>query len=440
MSRLLTVLALLLATAAVPAQELDIQRWRTAAGTEVLFVPRDELPIVDLRVVFDAGSARDGAQPGLARLVSNLLLEGTGALSAGEIARRFERYGARVSTDSGRDTASVSLRALSDPERLDPVVAHLAEVLAGARFPADALERARQRMLVGLRQAQASPSAVAERAFAEAIYGDHPYASPPEGTAASVRTLDRERVRAFHRRYYAAANATIAIVGDLDRAAAEAMAARLSAALPAGERAEPLPQVSLPQAARTVRIPFDSAQTHVIMGHPSVARGDEAYYPLYLANHVLGGGGLVSMLAERLREQRGLSYSSASSLTAGARRGRFEMSTQVRNEALTEALAVMRDTLAELREEGPDPERLEAARRNITGSFPLQLDSNRDLLGYVATIGFHDLPEDYLGRFVRRIEVLEAETVVAALREHIHPERMVTVLVGPQDVIEAVDR
>jgi len=122
MIRRLILASLAFWAASAAAQELDIQRWQAAGGAEVLFVERTELPIVDVRVVFDAGSARDGDHPGLARLVSNLLLEGTDALSSGEIARRFERYGARVSTDSGRDTANVSLRALSGAERLDPVI------------------------------------------------------------------------------------------------------------------------------------------------------------------------------------------------------------------------------------------------------------------------------------------------------------------------------
>lgn len=436
MMRWLIALSLVLVATAAPAQSPDIQRWQTDNGAEVLFVQREELPIVDLRLVFDAGSARDDGYPGLARMVSNLLLEGTGELAAGDIARRFERYGARVSSDSGRDTANVTLRALSDPERLDPVIGHLADVLADPAFPESAVERVRQQMLLGLQEQESSPSALAERAFMRAIYAEHPYASPPDGTPEAVEALDRTRLDAFHGRYYVAANATLAIVGDLERDAAEALAERLSGALPDGEPAVPLAAVSLPESARTVRVPFDSGQTHVLMGHPSVARGDEAYYPLYLANHMLGGGGLTSMLTERMREERGLSYSSRSTLTAAQRRGRFEMSTQVRNDALGEALEVFRGTLQELREEGPDPERLEASRRNITGSFPLQLDSNRDLLGYVASIGFHDLPEDYLSQFVERIETLEREAVTAALREHIHPERMITVLVGPEDVIE----
>jgi zinc protease len=419
--------------------EADITQWTTERGSEVLYVERSELPIVDIRVAFDAGSARDDDRPGLSRMVSNLLLEGTAERDAGRIARQFERYGARVSTNSGRDTAEVSLRALSEPARLDPVVENLAQVLAGAAFPDDAIERVRQQMLLGLQQAEASASQQAEKAFTRAIYGDHPYASPPGGTIASVQSISQPMIQDFHRHHYTAANATVAIVGDLDRDRAEAIAESLLAGLPAGEPLEPLPAVELPAERTIVRVPFEAEQTHVVIGQPSLQRGHEAYYPLYLGNHMLGGGGLTSMLAERMREERGLSYSSGSRVTTGARRGRFQMATQVRSDALQEALSVLRGSLVELRDEGPSAERLDASRRNITGSFPLQLDSNRDLLGYVSSIGFHDLPHDYLSRFVERIEALDGAAVQAALREHLDPERMVTVLVGPESAINAVE-
>ncbi len=439
MKRWLTAIGLIAMTGTGGAMEADIQEWATDNGARVLFVERHELPIVDLRVAFDAGSARDAGTPGLARMVSNLLLEGTTERDAGEIARSFERHGARVSSGSSRDVAEVSLRSLSDPARLDPAISSLAEVLQGASFPADALERVRQQMLLGLQQAQSSPSDLAERAFTRGIYGDHPYASPPAGTLESVQGLSREAVMAFHAAHYTAANAVISIVGDLDRAAAEQMANALAGALPAGESLEPLPEVELPQTPQIVRIPFEAGQTHVVVGQPAVRRGDEAYYPLYLGNHILGGGGLTSILAERMREERGLSYSSSSRVTTGARRGRFQMATQVRNDALGEALEVLRGSLQELRDDGPSAERLDGSKRNITGSFPLQLDSNQDLLGYVSSIGFHDLPHDYLQRFVDRVETLDAGDVQSALQTHIHPDRLVTVLVGPADVINAVE-
>ncbi|WP_239016234.1 M16 family metallopeptidase [Spiribacter vilamensis] len=419
--------------------QAEIQEWKTDAGADVLFVERHELPIVDIRMTFDAGSARDGERAGLARMTSNLLLEGTPERSAGEIARGFERYGARVSTGSGRDTAEVSARALSEAERLDPVIDDLAAAVANADFPADAVDRVRRQMTLSLQQAESSASAQAEKAFMRGIYGEHPYATPPGGTLESVEGLTRQAVIDFHRRHYTATNATITIVGDLTPDRAEAIARSLSTTLPAGEALPALPEVTMPESAQTVRVPMEAEQTHVIIGQPSVRKGSDAYYPLYLGNHILGGGGLTSILAERMREERGLSYSSSSQLTSGARRGRFQMATQVRNDALGEALSVMRDSLDEMRTEGPSDQRLSDSRRNITGSFPLQLDSNRDLLGYVATIGFHDLSRDYLQEFVDRIDGLEGDDVQSAMQMTIDPARHVTVLVGPEATINAVE-
>ncbi len=439
MKRLIAAATLILFSHTGGAMQADIQEWTTRAGTDVLFVERHELPIVDVRVTFDAGSARDGDTPGLARMTSNLLLEGTPERSAGAIARGFERYGARVSTGSGRDTAQVSVRALSEPARLDPVIDSLAEVIARADFPSDAVERVRRQMSLGLQQAQSSASALAEKAFMRGIYGEHPYATPPGGTLESVDELTRSAVVDFHRRHYTARNATVSIVGDLGAERAEAIANALSGALPAGESLQALPAVEPPASARTIRVPLEAEQTHVMMGQPSVRKGSEAYYPLYLGNHILGGGGLTSILAERMREERGLSYSSASSLTSGARRGRFQMTTQVRNDSLQEALSVMRDSLEAMRVDEPAAQRLSDSKRNITGSFPLQLDSNRDLLGYVATIGFYDLSPDYLEQFVERIDALDGEAVRSAMHEHIDPARNITVLVGPEATINEAE-
>ncbi|WP_435103382.1 M16 family metallopeptidase [Arhodomonas sp. AD133] len=415
----------------------DVQHWQTEGGTRVAFVPARELPIVDVRVVFDAGAARDGDSPGLAGLTNNLLLEGTDAASAGEIARRFEQVGARVSTGSARDMAWVHLRSLSRGENLDAAVGHLAGVLAAPAFEQTAFERVREQMQVSLRYAKQDPGDRAGRAFMRALFGDHPYASPPAGTREGLAAIERADVRAFHERYYGAANATIAIVGDLDRDRAEALARELASARPAGEAAPALPPTPELDSSRTVRVPFDSTQTHVIIGQPAVARGDERWVPLYLANHALGGGGMVSILTERMRDERGLSYNSSSGLSAAAAGGWFQMDTEVRNSALDEALTVLRETLQQFHDKAPAPERLELARRNITGSFPLNFDSNRDLVSYIAMIAFYDLPPDYLQRFRDDIGAVSAERVGDVFGAVIDPGRQITVLVGPAEIIGA---
>ncbi len=222
---------------AVPA----IQNWRTANGVPVYFIPARELPMVDAQILFNAGSVRDGERPGLAKLTNALLEEGAGDWSADAIADRLDQVGARFSASSRRDAASVSLRSLVDPRYLQPTVEIVARLLKEPTFAPDAVERVRQQMLMALRERAQSPGAIAQDAFFKALYGSHPYGSPPEGTPASLNAIVRADIQDFHRRHYTAANAVVAIVGDLDRSAAEQLANTLVGGLPQGEAIPPPP-------------------------------------------------------------------------------------------------------------------------------------------------------------------------------------------------------
>ena len=416
---------------AAPAAAPRIQHWTTPNGARVYFVETRELPMVDVRVVFAAGSARDGGKAGLAALTAALLDQGAGGRSADAIAEALEGVGAVLGTESLRDMAVVSLRTLSEPRLAEVAYGVLADVIARPDFrPAD-FERQRARMEVGLRIALQRPGELAERAFYRAVYGDHPYASPPGGTPESVRALTREDVVAFHRRWYVARNAVVAIVGDLDRTAAERLARRIVAGLPAGEPAPPLPPVRPLARARTVRIAHPSAQAHVWVGQPGMRRGDPDYFALYVGNHVLGGSGLTSRLFKAVREARGLSYSVYSYFFPMSAEGPFVAALQTEARQAAEALAVLRAELERFVREGPTEAELVAAKRNITGGFPLRIDSNRRITEYVAMIGFYGLPLDWLERFNERVEAVTAAQVREAFRRRLRPGRMVTVIVGP---------
>lgn len=417
------------------APAMDIRHWQTEQGTPVHFIEAPDLPIVDVRLTFDAGAARDGERPGLASLTSALLFEGSDGLPAGEVARRFEALGARTGSDSGRDTASVSLRSLSDEDTLEPVMDHFVRVLAHPDFPGEALERVRERMTIGIRREQQSPSSLGWRAFYEAAYEGHPFASAPAGTVEALAGIDRDTVREFHRQFYVAENLHVAIVGDITTEKARELARRLAAALGEGAAPPPLPAAPVHDEARTVRIPFDSEQVHVITGQPALARGDDDLYAFRVANQILGGGGLVSVLAREMREERGLSYSSYSAISPLAAEGPFVMGTQVRADALGEALSVMRGALDRLRDEGPTEVEVDDARRNITGGFPLALASNRDLVSALASVGFHGLGAAYLDTYVARIEAVSRADARDVLARRLNPGAMVTVLVGPEDAI-----
>lgn len=408
----------------------DIQRWKTDQGADVLFVESRQLPMLDVQVVFDAGAARDGDRPGIASLTNGLLFEGTDHLNAGEIARGFESLGAQYQADSMRDMASVSLRTLSDPATRDAALELFATVLTEASFPEQAVSRDRNNTLLALRLEQQQPGAIAERTFYEALYGDHPYATMPAGTAQSVESIQRGEILAFKSRYYVAANAVIAIVGDLSRDQAEALAATLSARLPPGQSAPQLPAVSplVDGVQRAIRHP--SQQTHILLGQPGMSRDDPDYFPLYVGNHILGGSGLVSRVSQEIREQRGLAYSAYSYFLPMRRTGPWLAGLQTRNDQADEAVALLREVVTRFVAQGPTRDELKAAKANITGGFPLRLDSNRNILEHLAMIGFYDLPEDYLDTFTQKVDEVTVTQIRDAFQRRLHPELMALITVG----------
>ncbi|MCB1824704.1 MAG: insulinase family protein [Candidatus Competibacteraceae bacterium] len=425
----------LLATALLCVSSLaqaipEIQNWRTTNGVPVYFIAARELPMVDAQILFGAGSVRDGERPGLAKLTNGLLEEGAGDWSADTIADRLDQVGARLATSSRRDLAAVALRSLTDPRYLQPAVATVARLLKEPSFAPDAVERVRQQMLTALQERAQSPGAIAQDAFFKALYGDHPYGSPPDGTPASLNAITRADIQAFHRRYYTAANAVVAIVGDLDRPAAEQLANALVGGLPKGEPVPPPPPVLALATGQTIRIPHPSSQSHILIGQLGVSRADPDYYALYLGNHVLGGNGLVSQLSQEIREQRGLAYGAYSAFSPMRQTGPFLINLQTRNDQADTALQVAQTTLRQFSADGPDPQLLEEARRNITGGFALNLAGNGKLVNYLGLIAFHGLPLDYLQTFIDTMNGISLEQVKTAWQRHIQPDRQIVVIVG----------
>ena len=425
------VLLPLLLLAAAPLQAMaPIQHWLTANGARVYFVPAAELPMLDVNVTFAAGSARDSGHAGLAHLTSTLLDMGAAGLSAGELASRVESLGAELGTGAARDMAWVSLRSLSDAAHLQPALDLFRDVLVRPDFNAADFERERKRTLVALRVSDQSPATVAEHKFFLTTYDEHPYGPRPSGTEETLAAITLDQIKDFYRQYYVARNAVVGIVGDLDRKAAERLAEQLIGQLPEGRRAVALPPAPRLKQAAEERVFHPSTQTHVRMGMPGMHRGDPDYFPLYVGNHVLGGGGLVSRLHEEVREKRGLSYSVNSYFSPMEQDGPYLLSLQTRNDQVEEALAVMRETLQQFVDKGPTGAELEASQKNITGGFPLRIDSNAKILDYLVMIGFYGLPLDYLNTFNTRVMAVTREQILDTFQRRVTPETMVTIIVG----------
>lgn len=422
--------ALLLSLPLSAQAALAIQHWQTPQGARVIFVESHELPMLDISVDFPAGSARDPAgKAGLAHLTHGLLDQGAGGLSDTAIAHRLADVGAVLAGNFDRDRAGVTLRTLSSATEKAAALEVLARVLQRPDFPQAVIKREKQRLIAAIREAEADPGTVAGKAFYRALYGTHPYAHDEAGDPAAIARLTRGDLQAFYRAHYSAPNAVISLVGDIPRAEAEAIAARLAAGLSTAAAVPPLPRPA-PAAASATRIAHPSTQSHVLVGAVGMARNDPDFFPLFVGNYVLGGGGFDSRLMREVRDKRGYAYSAYSYFMPMVEAGPFQLGLQTKLEQTDDALKVAQATLRQFIADGPSEAELEQAKSNLTGGFPLRLDSNRKILDYLAVIGFYRLPLDYLDTWVAKVEAVDVAAVKQAFARRIDPDRLVTVVVG----------
>ena len=408
-----------------------IQHWQNASGAKILFVEDHDIPMLDVAVNFPAGSSFDTAdKSGAAGLTQGLLDAGSEGLSEDDISSGMADIGAQLGGGVDPDRASVSLRTLSSAAERNKALDIMARVLQHPVFPETILQREKIRLIAGLKESDTKPESIADRAFQKAVFGTHPYALRGSGEVETVEKITVQDLQDFYHAHYQANHAVVAIMGDVTRAQAEAIAQQLTAQLPPSTTPPALPSVAMKIAASEQRIPHPATQSHILIGAPGMARNDPDYFPLYVGNYTLGGGGFVSRLMEEVREKKGLAYSVYSYFMPLKQPGAFQIGLQTKKEQADEALRLARKTLANFIALGPTEKELLAAKQNIIGGFPLRIDSNHKILDYLNIIGFYDLPLTYLDDFTSNIDKVTVKQVREAFARHIDPQAMATVIVG----------
>jgi zinc protease len=411
---------------------LPIEHWDTSTGARVYFIASHDLPMLDVSVDFPAGSGRDTRDTnGLAGLTQRLMRLGADSMSEDDVARQMADVGANLAGTFDLDRAGYALRTLSSEPEQRQALGVLARVLQAPSFPATVVEREKARVIAALKESDTKPDSIAARAFMELVFRDHPYALRGAGEPATVAKLTRDDLVTFYRTHYTADRAVIAVVGDVTRERAAQIAEELTRELPRASIApQGLPPVAPLSTAVEREIEHPSAQAHILIGQPGLTRNDPDYFPLWVGNYVLGGGGFSSRLSEEVRQKRGLSYSVYSYFLPYQQPGPFQIGLQTRGDQAKEALAVVRDVLREFVASGPTERELQGAKQNIIGGFALRIDTNRKVQDYVRVIGFYDLPLDYLDTFTAKVDAVTVDQIREAFRRRIQPDVMVTVMVG----------
>jgi len=407
-----------------------IQHWQTTNGVDVYFVPTKGLPILDARLVFDAGSVRDGEKLGVAALTSNLLDQGAAGKSAQDIAEELESVGAQLGASTSRDFTSISFRSLTDAKALKTSWGVLKEVVNQPDFPKDDFKREKERTLLAITQREESPGTLAQLALYKEMFNGHAYGNAIQGVESTVSELTASDLEHFYQQYYVANNLKVVLVGGLSTAQAKEMVDDLVGQLPLGVKAKTIAEVGIVQTGKAVHQEYPSQQTHMLYGLPVLKHNDPDYFALYVGNHILGGSGFSSRIVKEIREKRGLAYSAYSYFHPMVSKGPFLMGLQTRNEKVEEAAAAVKETLKSFIDKGPTEVELTAAKKNIIGGFALKLDSNKKLLGNVVGIVARNASLDYLNTYMAKVKAVTREQIADAFQRRIKMDKMIMVTVG----------
>jgi len=424
---LILIATLVLATTVNAA--VKIQHWQTSSGSQVYFVENHDLPILDMSVNFPAGSSRDTKQTsGVAGVTKYLMTLGADGMNEEAITNQFADIGAILGGELDLDRAAFKLRTLTSEQAKALTIFN--KILHKPDFPQAILEREKTRIVAGLQEAATQPESISNKAFMQAMYGAHPYSLDESGEISTINAIKRDDLVAFYQQYYTAKSAVIALIGDMTETQARAIAEDVSKGLPHGAAIPKIAAVTLPQAPNTQNITHPASQAHILLGYPGIKRGDADYFPLYVGNYILGGGGFVSRLTEEVREKRGLVYSVYSYFMPMGELGPFQIGLQTKKEQAGDALKVVNETIAKFMQNGVTEKELKAAKSNIIGGFPMRIDSNNKILDYLSIIGFYQLPMTYLEDFNKEVAKVTTAQIKDAFNRRVKPANFVAVTVG----------
>jgi zinc protease len=398
-------------------------------GAVLLVAERPAIPIVVLRVYVRAGSVYDPADAGgLANLTADLLTRGTARRTGPELDRAIEFVGGRLEGDAGRDGAGVGLSVLKKDLTLGLDL--LAEVLLQPAFPEAELKRRSEEVAAGIQRSEQDPQTVAGRAIVELIFPGHPYSRPVLGTVESVRRLTREQVVAFHRENYRPDGAIIAVVGDVTREdVRRELMARLGAWTGSTSPRPLIPQAPASPPVESRRIERELTQATVSLARPGIRQDHPDYFPLVVANYILGGGS-ASRLYTKVREERGLAYSVYSGLGPGRYGASYYVGLQTRLEAVDDAVRLVKEEMGRMGRETVTSRELDSAKSYLIGSYPLRTDTSGKMAGLLVSVEENELGLDWPARFKAGISRVTAADVRRVATTYMDSATLSSVIVG----------
>jgi zinc protease len=427
MIRLLLILCL--ALAAMPAGAVTVEKVVSPGGVEAWLVQDHANPIVAVELSFAGGAAVETVA-GTASMMAALLDEGAGPYDSQAFQGKLEDLSITLAFDAGKDFLRGHVKTLT--ENRDTAFDLLRLALTQARFDKEPVARIRGQILAGLAREQQSPEAVAAKAWYRLAFGGHPYGRPLRGDPDSVKAITAAELKAHARLWLSRQDLVIGVSGDITPAELAPLLDRTFGALPARHPAIAVPAAAV-AAGRTEVVVRDNPQSIAMFGADGIRRDDPDWWPAYVVNYILGGGGFSSRLTEEVREKRGLAYSVYSYLMPFERGGIIIGGVATENARIGQSLDLIRAEWRRMAQSGPDDAELQNAKTYLTGSFPLSLDSTAAIAGLLVTMQVDRLGIDYLERRNGFIAAVTADDARRVARRLLDADGLTVVVVGRPD-------
>ncbi len=426
-----SVLAVVTIIAAPLRADVDIQEVTSPMGFKAWLVEDHTIPFMALRIGFKGGASLDRPDKrGSVSLMMALLEEGTGDLDARGFAQAVDELAASFNFDASADSVSVSARMLS--ENREDAVALLKGAMTAPLFDQVAIDRVKGQVFSILQSDLKDPNKIAQSAFNKAAFGDHPYGSEPNGTAASIESLTRDDIAQAHRDTMAKDRVFISAVGDITAEELGAIMDRLLADLP--ETGAPMSKrVEVALEPGITVVPFETPQSVALFGHHGIMRDDPDFFAAFIASNILGGGGFDSRLMEEVRDKRGLTYGVYSYLSTRDHAEMVVGQVASANDRIGAAIDVIKGEWARMVNEGVSQEELDVTKTYLTGAYPLRFDGNGPIANILVGMQMQGLPIDYINTRNDKVNAVTLEEINRVIKDVYLPDELHFTVVGQPD-------
>jgi zinc protease len=434
--RLAPFLLLVLLLAPVTARAIDIQSVTSPGGVTAWLIEDHSNPLISMSFGFKGGAAGDPAgKEGLATFVSGLLDEGAGEIPSADFQRQLAEHGIEFGFDASLDSFTGRLRFLTEDEGLSFDLLGLA--LTKPRFDDEPVARMRGQFLSMAAQADRDPNAIAGRALNSVLFGAHPYARRTDGTPQSLKAISVADLKGFVQANFTRDRLYVAVVGDVTPEQLKPLLDRAFAGLPAKGDPIATPEAAVDAKGGLALIERDLPQAILLFGAPGIKRDDPDFFPAYLVNYTLGGGGFSSRLMNEVREKRGLAYGIDTDLVSLDHAGAIMGSAQSVNAKAAQVIELTRAEWAKMQADGPTQAELDAAKTYLLGSYAQNFVTTASAARTLLGIQMEHLGIDYVTARQAKISAVTLDQAKAAAKRLFDPAKMVVIAVGKPDGVTA---